>query len=93
MRLLYANWLAQVDRPAAERAPVAIRKPLAIYEADPTAPPAARAISPELLLKAIDRDPLLRTIHHFDVPKDQRLPSRCWEGDGRWPASVGDVRC
>ena len=47
MRLLFANWLAQVDKPASKRAPIAISKPTLIYAADPTAPPAARAVAPE----------------------------------------------
>ena len=55
LRLLYANWLAQVDRPADERAPIAIQKPNVIFAADPSAPPAARAIAPEDLDAAIDQ--------------------------------------
>ena len=82
MRLLFANWLAQVDRPAAQRAPVAVREPIVIYEADPTAPPAAHAVSPEFLLKTIDRNPLLRTILHFDEPNYRPYQSKVWEGDG-----------
>ena len=58
MRLLFANWLAQMDRPAAQRAPVAIKEPVLIYAADPTAPPAARAVAPEVLNKAIDHNAL-----------------------------------
>jgi hypothetical protein len=54
LRLLYANWLAQVDKPAGKRAPIAIVKPNVIFAADPTAPPAARAIAPEDLKAAID---------------------------------------
>ena len=52
MRLLFANWLAQVDRPAAQRAQVAIKEPVLIYAADLTAPPAARAVAPKVLNKA-----------------------------------------
>jgi hypothetical protein len=54
LRLLYANWLAQVDKPAGKRAPIAIANPNVIFAADPTAPPAARAIAPEDLKTAID---------------------------------------
>jgi hypothetical protein len=53
-RLLFANWLAQADKPAAERAPIAIAKPIVIFAADASAPPAARAVAPEILDKAID---------------------------------------
>ena len=49
MRLLFANWLAQVDKPAAKRAPIAIPGPTLIYAADPTAPSAARAVTPRSL--------------------------------------------
>ena len=49
LRLVFANWLAQVDRPAAERARSATHAGLLIYEADPTAPPAARAVTPDAL--------------------------------------------
>ena len=38
LRLLFANWLPQLDKPAAERAPIAIRSPTLIYAADPNAP-------------------------------------------------------
>jgi hypothetical protein len=55
LRLLYANWLAQVDRPAAERAPIAIQKPNVIFAAGPSAPPAASAIAPQDLKAAIDQ--------------------------------------
>ncbi len=41
LKLLFANWLAQVDRPAAQRAPAAIKDPVWIYADDPPAPPAA----------------------------------------------------
>jgi hypothetical protein len=54
LRLLFANWLAQVDRPADERAPIAIQKPNVIFAADPSAPPAANAIAPQDLKAAID---------------------------------------
>ena len=54
-RLLFANWLAQVDRPDARRAPLAIRKPFWIYANDPSAPWAARAVTPEFLAQTFDR--------------------------------------
>ena len=55
LRLLYANWLAQVDRPAGQRARIAIQLPNVIFAADPSAPPAASAIAPEDLRAAIDQ--------------------------------------
>ena len=53
VRLLFANWLPQLDRPAALRAPIAIRKPTVIYASDPNAPGAANAIAPADLDAAI----------------------------------------
>ena len=55
LRLLYANWLPQLDRPASERAPIAIRTPTLIYASDANAPVAARAVAPEDLDAAIGR--------------------------------------
>ncbi len=63
LRLLYANWLAQVDKAAQERAPIAIHKPNVIFAADPHAPPAARAIVPEELKTAIDHTLLAEYFH------------------------------
>jgi hypothetical protein len=54
-RLLDANWLAQADRPPGRQAPVAVRRPIWIHANDPTAPAAARAVSPEVLARAIER--------------------------------------
>jgi hypothetical protein len=55
LRLLYSNWLAQVDKTADERSPVAVHKPNVIFAADPSAPLAARAIDPETLKAAIEQ--------------------------------------
>jgi hypothetical protein len=55
IRLLYANLLAQADKPASDRVAIAIAKPTIIFAADPSAPPAARAVAPEVLDQAIDR--------------------------------------
>ena len=62
-RLLAANWLAQVDRPPALRARLAHEKP-PIYELDPTAPTAARALPPEALAAWYDASLFAR---HFDA--------------------------
>jgi hypothetical protein len=54
LRLVFANWLAQVDRPAAQRGKIVTQKPTMIYATDRNAPWAARALSPEDLSAAID---------------------------------------
>ena len=63
LRLLYANWLAQVDKAAEERAPIAIHEPNVIFAADPHAPPAAQVIAPEELKTAIDHTLLAEYFH------------------------------
>ena len=45
-QLLFANWLAQVDKPPEQRVGIAVTHPQMIYEPDPTAPAAARVIGP-----------------------------------------------
>jgi hypothetical protein len=50
LRLLAANDLAWCDRPASERPPLAVPR-LRIYQADPSTPPAARALPPEELAR------------------------------------------
>jgi len=82
LRLVFANWLAQVDRPAAERAPVAILKPTLIYAADPTAPPAARAVKPELLDKAIDHTSLARIMVRSNDAANAADRFWWWEREG-----------
>ena len=46
LRLLFANWLPQLDKIASERAPIAIEKPTVIYAHDPTALRQTPAIAP-----------------------------------------------
>ena len=82
VRLLFANWLAQVDQPAAQRAPVAIQKPVWIYADDPTAPPAARAVAPEVLAKAVEHNALTRTNFNIDEAGFHRYRPPAWEEDG-----------
>jgi hypothetical protein len=79
VRLLYTNWLAQVDRPATKQAPVAVREPLWIYAGDSAASPAASAVSPEGLAKAIERDEIAKTLlfQFLDRSKDPMLAP--WE--------------
>ncbi|MFI5456812.1 MAG: hypothetical protein ACHRXM_15300 [Isosphaerales bacterium] len=82
LRLVFANWLAQVNRPAAERAPIAILKPTLIYAADPTAPPAARAVKPELLDRAIDHTSLARIMLRSEDAGNAADRFWWWEREG-----------
>jgi hypothetical protein len=84
VRLLFANWLPQLEKAPAERVPIAIRKPTLIYASDPNAPAAARAIAPEDLEAAITHTVFAR---EFVQPAD-RFPQGAapwsgwaWEGD------------
>jgi hypothetical protein len=81
-RLLFANWLAQVDRPTARRAPIAVKSPMPIYAADPTAPPAARALPPEELARVVDHNALARHLFGVDAKEYISLRMAVWEGDG-----------
>jgi hypothetical protein len=84
-RMLFANWLAQIDRPVTRRAPIAVQSPVLVYAPDPTAPPAARALPPERLAKAVDRSALARLIFG-DYPFKQTSPTAgvtLWE-EGGW---------
>jgi hypothetical protein len=77
--------LSQIDRPIAQRAPVALRSPILLYAPDPTAPPAARALPPEELAKALEQSALARHIF-ADYPfQDPSLAIRTvpWE-EGGW---------
>ncbi len=65
-RLLLANWLAQADKPASERAPIAIFKPNVIFAADAGAPPAVRTVAPQVLDKAIDHAAFARELFRPD---------------------------
>jgi hypothetical protein len=78
LRLVYANQLPQADRPAGRRAPLAIRKPTWIYADDPSAPAAARAVTPEFLAAALDRTEIAGFLFGMaPVPSDPP-----WEGQG-----------
>jgi hypothetical protein len=84
-RLLFANWLAQVDKPETDRAPIAISKPTLIYATDPTAPPAARAVDPEILNLAIDHAALAHEMFRpaaFSSVNGTPMSRAPWEGDG-----------
>jgi hypothetical protein len=75
-KLLYANWLAQVDRPPRERAHIAVDQPVVIYAKDPNAPAAARAVAPEKLARAISKTLLANEA--IELIGNRPL----WEGDG-----------
>lgn len=81
IKILFANWLAQVDRLPSERARVAIEKPTLIYAADPTAPPAASAVSPERLSAAIDHTTLARLMYRHEMTRDAGPPLWSWDGN------------
>ncbi len=86
LRLLFANWLPQLDRPAALRAPIAVSKPTLIYAADPSAPEAARAIAPKDLDAAISGTSLAQEFFRPGFWKPQTAGtwwrSDAWEGNG-----------
>jgi hypothetical protein len=82
LRLVFANWLAQVDKPPSKRAAIAVEKPTVIYAADPSAPAAARAMAPQDLDKAIDRTSLAREIFHRRDAEKTSIAETPWEGDG-----------
>jgi hypothetical protein len=82
IRLVYANWLAQVDKPAAERAPSAIYGGVLIYQAGPTAPSAARAVPPETLAHAIDATLVAkRIVCVYEGDRSMLAFEYSWEGD------------
>ena len=85
LRLLYANWLPQVDRLADQRAPIAIRKPTLIYAADPSTPPSSRLVAPEDLDRAIGQTLLahqfFRPSHWSEAQGGPPWSGWAWEGD------------
>jgi hypothetical protein len=77
LQLLFANWLAQCDKPAKERAKVAVRDPVPIYESDPQAPLAARAVDPQVLARELKRTMLAKQAF------TNGLDASAWEFDGK----------
>ena len=94
LNLLYANWLAQVDKPARERATLAAQLPVVIYAAEPSEPTAAGAI----LLRNSSRhstDIVWQEYLHAVYWKSQggrRGPEQPGKERGSWPASPGTRR-
>ena len=82
LRLVFANWLAQVDRPASQRARSATHSGLLIYEADRAAPPPARAVTPDVLSAAIDHTTLARWMFRPDNAARNVNYYGSWEGHG-----------
>jgi hypothetical protein len=82
IRLIFANWLAQVDKPAAARAPFAIRGRVLIYATDSSAPPEARAVTPEILSRYIDETLLAKWILASDDPEMSGFGFVSCEGAG-----------
>jgi hypothetical protein len=62
-RLLTANWLAQIDKLPTRRSKLARNDP-SIYEADPAAPPASRALPPVKLSKWLDSSLMASRFFH-----------------------------
>jgi hypothetical protein len=85
LRLLYANWLPQVDKRADQRARIAIRKPTLIYAADPNAPPTSRVVAPEDLDRAIGQTLLaqqfFRPSYWSEAQGGAPWSGWAWEGD------------
>ena len=85
LRLLYANWLAQVDKPAGERAPLAAQLPVVIYAAEPSEPTGAGAISPPELEAAIRQtlfaQEYLRAVY-WQSQGGAPWAGAAWEGNG-----------
>ena len=84
IRLVFANWLAQVDKPAAERAPFAIQAGVLIYEADRAAPKAARAVTPLSLRDAIDQTLLAKYVLGGDKAEQRDFGYGSWEANGAY---------
>ncbi len=88
IRFLFTNWLAEVDKPAAKRAPHTKLEDIYLYEFDKSVPREARDVSPATVNQAIDETLLARWIFR-EIAQDPRwLDSEngfalsAWEGDG-----------
>ncbi len=89
-RMLFANWLAQVDRPASQRAPLAVKSPVPIYAPDPTAPPAAVRCRRRSSPRSSTTTPWPGTCSAPRPSNSSAWPSG--RATGLWPASGGDAR-
>jgi hypothetical protein len=84
IRFLFTNWLAQVDKPAAERSPSTKIEDVYFYEFDRSASRAARDVSPETINRAIDETLIARWIFRpiEHGPHINESAFGAWEGDG-----------
>jgi hypothetical protein len=83
LRLLVANDLAWCDRPSTERPAIAVPR-LQIYEHDPAAPPASRALSPGELARWADSSMIV------PAPPWRMGEIEKWEQVDRW--SMGRLK-
>ena len=86
LRLIFANWLSQVDKPAAKRAPFSRYAGVLIYDVDQAYPPAARGVTPEDLGRAIEESLLAKSVLSGDGFVS-------WEGDGGLAPNGGGGAC
>ena len=90
-KLAFANWLAQGDRPVANR-PKVVTHPVPLrfgfYEADPEAPAAARAMTPDKLFDWTETTMLWKKVVP-DWPTWSPPPDPTSEGRVRWPWILG----
>jgi hypothetical protein len=82
LQLLLANWLPQVDRPVAQRAPFAIKEPIPIFAPDPSAPASAQAVAPEVLQRLLAESSLADFIFRPKGAGWGSLQMSLWEEDG-----------
>jgi hypothetical protein len=84
IRFLFTNWLAQVDKPVAERAPSEKIGDIYLYEFDRSVPREARQVNPEILNRAIDETLLARWLFRANEHGQNIEESAfgAWEGDG-----------
>jgi hypothetical protein len=84
VRFLFANWLAQVDKPAAERAHKQKYDYLIMYNFDRTFPGAARDVSVQTVSRAIDDTLLARWMFRWEEhDRNAEEPAlAAWEGGG-----------
>ena len=95
VRFLFANWLAQVDKPAAERTPKTKIGDIYFYEFDRSVARAARDVSPATVDRAIDETILARWLFRRTErgPQIDESAFGAWEGDGFFAVNAGGDRC
>ena len=92
-RLLYANWLAQVDKLASKRAPIAIQKPLLLYKFDRNSRATAEGIDAEALDQALTHTTIAQEMFRLDdATQSSRWTVTMWESVSPLRASPGTGR-